>query len=73
MYLELKHHHAVLPKLEEITMYKQGNWMDLCRGPHLPSTKHVGKSFKLMKVAGASTVLIMGVFLSFFWIRERVV
>ena len=34
-------------------MYKQGNWMDLCRGPHLPSTKHVGKSFKLMKVAGA--------------------
>ena len=27
--------------------------MDLCRGPHLPSTKHVGTSFKLMKVAGA--------------------
>ena len=27
--------------------------MDLCRGPHLPSTKHVGKAFKLMKVAGA--------------------
>ena len=42
-----------LEELEEITIYRQGNWMDLCRGPHLPSTKHVGKSFKLMKVAGA--------------------
>ena len=42
-----------LPESEEVTIYKQGNWMDLCRGPHLPSTKHVGKSFKLMKVAGA--------------------
>ena len=42
-----------LPELEEVTIYKQGNWIDLCRGPHLPSTKHVGKSFKLMKVAGA--------------------
>ena len=42
-----------LPESEEITVYKQGDWMDLCRGPHLPSTKHVGKSFKLMKVAGA--------------------
>jgi len=44
---------ADLPKDEEITVYKQGEWFDLCRGPHLPSTKHVGKSFKLMKVAGA--------------------
>ena len=42
-----------LPKSEEVTVYKQGDWMDLCRGPHLPSTKHIGKSFKLMKVAGA--------------------
>ncbi len=42
-----------LPESEEITIYKQGEWIDLCRGPHLPSTKHVGKSFKLMKVAGA--------------------
>jgi threonyl-tRNA synthetase len=42
-----------LPDSEEITIYRQGEWMDLCRGPHLPSTKHVGKSFKLMKVAGA--------------------
>jgi len=42
-----------LPESEEITIYKQGDWMDLCKGPHLPSTKHVGTSFKLMKVAGA--------------------
>ncbi len=42
-----------LPKDEEITIYKQGEWLDLCRGPHLPTTKHIGKSFKLMKVAGA--------------------
>ena len=42
-----------LPEDEEITIYKQGKWLDLCRGPHLPSTKHIGKSFKLMKVAGA--------------------
>ena len=42
-----------LPESEKITIYKQGKWMDLCRGPHLPSTKYIGKSFKLMKVAGA--------------------
>ena len=42
-----------LPKDEIITIYKQGEWLDLCRGPHMPSTKHIGKSFKLMKVAGA--------------------
>ena len=42
-----------LPKDENITIYKQGDWTDLCKGPHLPSTKHVGKAFKLMKVAGA--------------------
>ena len=38
-----------LPDSEEITIYKQGDWLDLCRGPHMPSTKHVGKAFKLMK------------------------
>ena len=38
---------------ETITIYKQGEWLDLCRGPHMPSTKYVGKAFKLMKVAGA--------------------
>jgi len=42
-----------LPESETITVYKQGKWFDLCRGPHLPSTGKVGKAFKLMKVAGA--------------------
>lgn len=42
-----------LPGTEEITIYKQGDWLDLCRGPHLPSTGHIGTAFKLMKVAGA--------------------
>lgn len=42
-----------LPESETITVYRQGNWKDLCLGPHLPSTKHVGKAFKLMKLAGA--------------------
>lgn len=42
-----------LPESETITVYKQGKWFDLCRGPHLPSTGKIGKAFKLMKVAGA--------------------
>lgn len=42
-----------LPGSEDIKIYKQGEWLDLCRGPHMPSTKHVGVAFKLMKVAGA--------------------
>lgn len=42
-----------LPDTETISVYRQGEWLDLCRGPHLPSTGHVGTSFKLMKVAGA--------------------
>tara|TARA_B100002051_G_scaffold275118_1_gene317967 strand:+ start:1014 stop:2969 length:1956 start_codon:yes stop_codon:yes gene_type:complete len=42
-----------LPEDEEITIYKQGDWLDLCRGPHLPTSKHIGKAFKLMKVSGA--------------------
>ena len=42
-----------LPETETITIYKQGDWLDLCRGPHMPSTKHIGQAFKLMKVAGA--------------------
>jgi threonyl-tRNA synthetase len=41
-----------LPESEEISIYKQGPWMDLCRGPHVPSTGKL-KAFKLMKVAGA--------------------
>ena len=42
-----------LPTTEPISVYRQGDWKDLCLGPHLPSTKHVGKAFKLTKVAGA--------------------
>ena len=42
-----------LPGTETITIYKQGAWLDLCRGPHMPTTKQVGLAFKLMKVAGA--------------------
>ncbi|MBU0858531.1 MAG: threonine--tRNA ligase, partial [Alphaproteobacteria bacterium] len=42
-----------LPGTETITIYKQGEWLDLCRGPHMPTTKHVGTAFKLTKVAGA--------------------
>ena len=41
-----------LPATEEITIYRQGGWMDLCRGPHVPSTGKL-KAFKLTKVAGA--------------------
>ncbi|KIJ88806.1 threonine--tRNA ligase [Rickettsia asembonensis] len=43
---------ASIPAGEQITLYKQGNFIDLCRGPHAPSTGFV-KHFKLMKVAGA--------------------
>lgn len=42
-----------LPGTEDIKIYKQGDWLDLCRGPHMPTVKHVGTAFKLMKVAGA--------------------
>lgn len=42
-----------LPEGEPITIYRQGEWLDLCRGPHLPSTGKLGDAFKLMKVAGA--------------------
>jgi threonyl-tRNA synthetase len=42
-----------LPRSEVITLYRQGEWVDLCRGPHMRSTADVGTAFKLMKVAGA--------------------
>ncbi|MCP4394637.1 MAG: threonine--tRNA ligase [Alphaproteobacteria bacterium] len=42
-----------LPEGEKISLYKQDDFADLCRGPHLPSTGKLGKAFKLMKVAGA--------------------
>ena len=46
-------HVATLPDDEEISIYRQGDWLDLCTGPHLESTGKLGKAFKLMKVAGA--------------------
>ncbi|MFM2150068.1 MAG: threonine--tRNA ligase [Pseudomonadota bacterium] len=42
-----------LPQGETITLYKQGDWVDLCRGPHMRGTGDIGDAFKLMKVAGA--------------------
>ncbi|RZO37637.1 MAG: threonine--tRNA ligase [Rhodospirillaceae bacterium] len=42
-----------VPADEPISIYRQGDWKDLCRGPHMPSTGHVGKGFKLQKLAGA--------------------
>jgi len=42
-----------LPVDEEITIYRQGDWLDLCRGPHSQSTGKIGKAFKLTKLAGA--------------------
>ncbi|SVA55062.1 uncharacterized protein METZ01_LOCUS107916, partial [marine metagenome] len=42
-----------LPENEEVSVYRQGNWLDLCRGPHLPSTGKLPKAFKMMKLAGA--------------------
>ena len=44
---------ADLPEDEPISIYRQGDWLDLCIGPHLPSTGKLGKAFKLMKLAGA--------------------
>jgi threonyl-tRNA synthetase len=42
-----------IPEGEDITVYRQGDWFDVCRGPHLPSTGKLGNGFKLMKLAGA--------------------
>ena len=44
---------ADIPGEEAITVYRQGDWKDLCRGPHLPSTGKLGKAFRLTKLAGA--------------------
>ncbi len=44
---------ASIPEGEDVTVYRQGDWFDMCRGPHLPSTGKLGKAFQLMKVAGA--------------------
>src|SRR6202158_1965257 len=42
-----------IPSDQTIKIYKQGDWFDLCRGPHMTSTGKIGNAFKLMKVAGA--------------------
>ena len=42
-----------IPEKEIITLYRQGKFIDLCRGPHLPSTGYLGQAFKLTKLAGA--------------------
>ena len=42
-----------IPEDQDIRIYKQGDWFDLCRGPHMDSTGRIGAAFKLMKVAGA--------------------
>jgi threonyl-tRNA synthetase len=42
-----------IPADQDLKIYKQGEWLDLCRGPHMTSTGKIGPAFKLMKVAGA--------------------
>jgi threonyl-tRNA synthetase len=42
-----------IPAGEDLKIYKQGDWFDLCRGPHMTATGHIGKAFKLQKFAGA--------------------
>jgi threonyl-tRNA synthetase len=42
-----------IPEGDDLKIYRQGDWFDLCRGPHMTSTGKVGTAFKLMKVAGA--------------------
>ena len=44
---------ASIPAGEDVSLYRQGDWKDLCRGPHMPSTGKLGKAFKLTKLAGA--------------------
>jgi len=43
----------IIPEGEEVSIYRQGDWFDVCRGPHMPSTGKLDKGFKLMKVACA--------------------
>ena len=58
VFADLGEHYKVeiidaIPEGEEISIYRQGDWFDVCRGPHLPSTGKLPKGFKLMKLAGA--------------------
>ncbi|MFV0280149.1 MAG: threonine--tRNA ligase [Rhodoblastus sp.] len=42
-----------IPADQDLKIYRQGDWLDLCRGPHMTSTGKIGEAFKIMKVAGA--------------------
>ncbi|BCU08270.1 threonine--tRNA ligase [Allochromatium tepidum] len=59
VFAELGEHYKVeiiddiIPAGEEVSIYRQGDWFDVCRGPHLPSTGKLGNGFKLTKLAGA--------------------
>ena len=59
VFAELGEHYKVeiiddiIPEGEELSIYRQGDWFDVCRGPHLPSTGKLPRAFKLMSVAGA--------------------
>ncbi len=58
VFSELGEHYKVeiidaIPEDEPVTIYRQGDWFDVCRGPHLPSTGKLPKAFKLTKLAGA--------------------
>jgi len=57
-FAEIGEHYKVeiidaIPEGEDVSVYRQGDWFDVCRGPHLPSTGKLGNGFKLMKLAGA--------------------
>ncbi|MEM6302449.1 MAG: threonine--tRNA ligase [Pseudomonadota bacterium] len=43
----------LIPEGEEVSIYRQGDWFDVCRGPHIPSTGRLPKAFKLTKLAGS--------------------
>ncbi len=64
-----------LPEDEEITIYDQEAWFDLCRGPHVPSTRYV-KAFKLLSIAGAywrgneSNQMLQRIYGTAFWDRK---
>ncbi len=58
IFADLGEHYKVeiidaIPEDEQVSIYRQGDWFDVCRGPHLPSTGKLPKAFKLMKLAGA--------------------
>ncbi|MAT70290.1 MAG: threonine--tRNA ligase [Planctomycetaceae bacterium] len=51
--LKVEHLQTGLGEEESVSFYRQGEFVDLCRGKHIPSTRHIGKAFKLTSVAGA--------------------